>query len=306
MVSRERCTQPTGFTVACSDNATYTFLPFSSYWTKSHRFPWFQFLVDTAQKPPSQLAAAGTFSKSICGEAQKWLAWDLLEVVSPQGQSTARKVFFPALCPRYRQMTSLGKAARKAPSPAVIPAVGTYQPLITKIIRLHLQRSSQHHLQSGNWSPGLFHYVRRVQINRCSLGSWKRGQEWGKQCMAGEVWWWFSSVLRLLYLHTFAQSMYTKGSGCLLEVWQGLAASAQEVTKKCSHLQTQLWLHPRFCRRDGPPHLLLLPSSPDCRRTKHNKWSWDWCYYLSFLKLVLALAHGTNYVSRQQFKTQRK
>ena len=86
-----------------------------------------------------------------------------------------KETFFPALCPRYTQMTSLGKAACEAPPPAVIPAVGTYQPLITKIINLHLQRSSQHRLWSGNWSPGLFHCVRRVQINSGSLGFLEEG-----------------------------------------------------------------------------------------------------------------------------------
>lgn len=57
-----------------------------------------------------------------------------------------KETVFPALCPHYKQMTSLSKAACEAPPPAVIPVVGTYQPLITKIIRLHLQRSSQYRL----------------------------------------------------------------------------------------------------------------------------------------------------------------
>lgn len=203
-----------------------------------------------------------------------------------------KETFFPALCPHYTQMTSLGKAACKAPSPAVIPAIGTYQPHITKIIRLHLQRSSQHRLWSGNWSPGLFQCVRRVQIKRGSLGSWKRGQEWGKQCMAGEgmadVW--CRSALGLLYLHTFAQSVFTKGFGCSLEVWWGPAASAQEMTKKCSRLQRQLLLQPRFCRRDGPPiwSSFLAPQIAGGQDITNGA-DTDVTIFL-FLKLVLALA----------------
>lgn len=54
--------------------------------------------------------------------------------------------------------------------------------------------------------------------------------------------------------------MFTKGSGCSLKVWQGLASSAQEVTKKWSHLQRQLLLRPRSCRGNGPPICSSLPA----------------------------------------------
>lgn len=154
------------------------------------------------------------------------------------GPATAGKLSFPPLCPRWAQMTSVCEAGRAAPSPALISALGTYQPLVTKIIGLHLQHGSQHCLWSGNWSPGLFRCVSIVQINTGNLGSWKRGKERGKQ-YAADIW--VVSALGLSSSHTFAQD----GSGGVLvclqralvahwryDGWR-LAASSQEVTKKC-------------------------------------------------------------------------
>lgn len=107
---------------------------------------------------------------------------------------------FPALCPCCRHMTSLGQAA----PPAVISARGTYQPLITKIIRLHLQYSSQHRLWSGNRSPGLLLCEKGTDKQESALVSWKKRQE-GSSAWLVRSDAWFSSALGLLYLHTCAQ-----------------------------------------------------------------------------------------------------
>lgn len=199
-----------------------------------------------------------------------------------------KETFFPALCPRCTVMTSPGKAACGAPRPAVIPARGTYQPLITKIIRLHLQHSSQHRLWSGNWSPGLFDCVMRVRINRGSLGFLEEGtgmrevmHGWGGLMSD-------SAQLRaplLAYLCTQGASVFTQGSlekqhgdwQLLFRKWQRNVAAHRG---KCSftHASAEEMVSPSV-----PP-----PSSPGSRRAGHNKWSRNWCYCI-FVKLVVVL-----------------
>lgn len=113
-----------------------------------------------------------------------------------------------------------GRAACGAPPPAGIPAGGTYQPLITKIIGLHLQHSSQRRLWSGNWSPGLSDCVMRVRINRGSLGFLEGGEEWGKQCIAGEVWCLIQLSWGLPFLHAFAHRELVCFLRALLAPWR--------------------------------------------------------------------------------------
>lgn len=104
----------------------------------------------------------------------------------------------------------------------------------------------------------------RVRINRGSLGFLEEGRGmmeamhgWGGLMLD-------SAQLRsplLAYLCTQGAGVFTEGSACSLEVRQGLAAPVQEVAKKCGRSQREMFLHPRFCRRDGLP-ICSSPPAP--------------------------------------------
>lgn len=118
MVSLERHTQATGFTVACSDNTADTFLPLSSYRTKAHRYPCSQLLVDTAQKPhrhstKTTIAVGRSWHPF---KEHLWRRPAMTGTGSLRGGLTTRAehrkdTVFPALCPCCGHMTSLGQAA---------------------------------------------------------------------------------------------------------------------------------------------------------------------------------------------------
>lgn len=110
----------------------------------------------------------------------------------------------------------------------------------------------------------------RVRINRGSLGFLEEGRGmreamhgWGGLMLD-------SAQLRsplLAYLCTQGAGVFTEGSACSLEVPQGLAAPVQEVAKKCGRSQREMFLHPRFCRRDGLP----ICSSPQLPRFQKDR-----------------------------------
>lgn len=101
--------------------------------------------------------------------------------------------------------------------------------------------------------------------------------------------------LLLAYLSTGriwgSAGMFAKGSGCSLEVWQmetGSFFSGSDWEMQMPSEQMSLCL---CCCGQGPLWLLLIPCSPNCRRTKHNKWFKDWCHHpLFFFNLILAVA----------------
>lgn len=244
-------------------------------------------------KPPSQLAAA--FQRtSVEKPRNDWHGSSFLEVVSPQGQSTARKPLFPALCAHCTQMTSRSEAACKAPPPAVIPAEGTNWLLITKIIRLHLQCSSQHCLWSGNQSPRLFHCMRRVQ-------PWFPGRgdriEGSSACL-GRSDMGLSSAFGLPYLCREGAGKLTKGSACSLSYdtdWQPLLRKWPR--NVATHRGNCCFTHAsakELMPSSFPPHWVPRLQEDKTQQIKQK------------LSYLLSLLAGTNYVSRQQSKTQRR
>ena len=282
MVSLERRTQAIDSTVACSDNATYTFLPFSSYRTKSHRLPWFQLLVDTVQKPPPQLAAAGSFSKSICGEAQKWLARDLLEVVSPQGQSTARKPF-------------------SSPLPSLhaddITRHGCLRSASTSSNSRHRSIPATHNqnYQAPSPTPPLKWKLEPRAFSLCEEGTDKQRQPWfpgrGERSEGSNPWLgrsdaWFGSALGLLCLHTFAQREPGRLQRALVARWR-CDGDRRLLPRKWSRNGATC----NCCLTHTSVKEMVLPPAPQIAEGQDtNHRAETDITILLFLKLVLALA----------------
>lgn len=193
-----------------------------------------------------------------------------------------KEPFFPALCPHCTPMTSLGKAASASgnSSPRNIPAT-------------HNQ-NYQAPSPTQQPTPPLKWKLKPRAFWLCDEGADKQRQPWfpgrgdrneGSNAWLGRSDVWFSSaqVSPFAYLCTqgagvFAEALATTGtggscSGSGQEMWSLTEASVPS---------------PTLLQKRWSPHLFLSPSSPDSRKTGHNKWSRNWCYYL-FVKLVVVL-----------------
>lgn len=164
-------------------------------------------------------------------------------------------------------MTSPREAIRATPPSAVISASGTYQPLVTKIIRLHLQRGSQCCLWSGNRSPELFHCVSTARVNTGIPGSWKR--EGVREAVHG----WHLIHLgarSLLFAYLYAgQSWYVcRGLWLLTELRMetGNFLQGRDWNCRCSQSYCHLWWDTTLP--------LLLSCFPVC-----NKQSKGWSHH---------------------------